>query len=36
MLTQLIEDIQDHETIESETAIKKWEQERDELRLTTY
>lgn len=34
MLTQLIEDIQDHETAESEAAIKRWEKERDELRLT--
>lgn len=32
MLTSLMEDIQDHETAESEEALKKWAKERDEIR----
>lgn len=32
MLTQLIEDHQDHETDESKNALKLWMKERDELR----
>ena len=32
MLTSLMEDIQDHETEESEAALRKWSNERDELR----
>jgi formate dehydrogenase maturation protein FdhE len=32
MLTALMEDIQDHETEESEAALKKWSKERDEIR----
>lgn len=32
MLTSLMEDIQDHETSESDEALKKWSQERDEIR----
>lgn len=33
MLTTLMEDIQDHETPESEEALKKWSKERDEIRF---
>lgn len=33
MLTQLIEDHQDHETDESKSALKQWMKERDELRF---
>lgn len=32
MLTNLMEDIQDHETEESTQALEKWSKERDELR----
>lgn len=32
MLTSLMEEIQDHETEESQAALKKWSQERDEIR----
>lgn len=32
MLTALMEDIQDHETEESEEALRKWSKERDEIR----
>lgn len=32
MLTSLMEDIQDHETPESEQALAKWSEERDEIR----
>lgn len=32
MLTGLMEDIQDHETEESEAALRKWSKERDEIR----
>jgi formate dehydrogenase maturation protein FdhE len=32
MLTSLMEDIQDHETEESEAALRKWSKERDEIR----
>lgn len=33
MLTSLMEDIQDHETVESEEALQKWSKERDEIRF---
>lgn len=33
MLTSLMEDIQDHETPESEAALKEWSKERDEIRF---
>lgn len=33
MLTSLMEDIQDHETPESEEALRKWSKERDEIRF---
>jgi hypothetical protein len=32
MLTNLMEEIQDHETLESEEALQKWAKERDEIR----
>lgn len=32
MLTSLMEDVQDHETAESEEALRKWSTERDEIR----
>lgn len=32
MLTQLIEDHQDNETPEARDALRKWNQERDDLR----
>ncbi|CAG9808091.1 unnamed protein product [Chironomus riparius] len=32
MLTSLMEDIQDHETVESEEALQKWAKERDGIR----
>lgn len=32
MLTSLMEDVQDHETAESEEALRKWAKERDEIR----
>lgn len=32
MLTSLMEDVQDHETAESEEALRKWSAERDEIR----
>jgi formate dehydrogenase maturation protein FdhE len=32
MLTTLMEDVQDHETPESEEALRKWSKERDEIR----
>jgi formate dehydrogenase maturation protein FdhE len=32
MLTTMMETIQDHETPESEAALVKWSQERDEIR----
>lgn len=32
MLTSLMEDIQDHETEESQQALLKWSKERDEIR----
>lgn len=32
MLTVMMEDIQDHETQESEEALRKWSKERDEMR----
>lgn len=35
MLTQLIEDHQDHETEESRNALKLWMKERDDLRFAT-
>lgn len=33
MLTTLMEDVQDHETSESEAALKEWSKERDEIRF---
>ena len=32
MLTSLMEDIQDHETVESQEALQKWSKERDGIR----
>lgn len=32
MLTSLMEDVQDHETEESQNALEKWSKERDEIR----
>jgi formate dehydrogenase maturation protein FdhE len=32
MLTSLMEDVQDHETPESQAALHKWSQERDAIR----
>lgn len=32
MLTSLIEEVQDHETAESEAALIEWAKERDEIR----
>lgn len=32
MLTSLMEDVQDHETEESQQALHKWSKERDEIR----
>lgn len=32
MLTGIMEDIQDHETVESEAALQEWAKERDEIR----
>lgn len=32
MLTSLMEDVQDHETEESQEALRRWAKERDEMR----